>query len=132
VKRSLLLALRRMVAEDPDPLPRIDLYILRHWAATRHWLNGVSSAWLMQWLHHANWATMKNYLAAAGAVCWSSRADINNKEDQWLWWPLKCRRQDSWASTVQRKRRADYISEVWPRPDLEEEEDMPKSEEDGA
>jgi len=133
VKGSLLLALRRMVADDPDHLPRIDLYVLRHWAATRHWRNGVSSAWLMQWLHHACWTTTKGYLAVAGAVRWRPRPEVKDKEDVWL--PRSAleapevQEAGFLGKFIARKRRMDYVAEVRRRPDLEEE-DMPTSEEE--
>jgi len=73
VDGSLLGALRRLVADDPDHLPRLGLKVLRAWSCTNLWEKGVSSSWLMMHMHHTRWSVTKGYLATKGLPKWRDR-----------------------------------------------------------
>ena len=132
---ELLAAFRRMIATDPDKLPVMELYSIRVFAATRLWKWGVSSAWLMSFMHHLDWRTTRKYLAVEGPVKWREEPRLVCTEDELRWVHVAARtaplvqEPSALRRWIWKSRRKDYLKAVEVAADLELG-DLPTTEEE--
>jgi len=84
VKGSLLTAFKVMVTDDPEKLPNLKLKMLRRWGCSNLWALGVSSAWLMAFMHHVHWETTKGYIVSPSLVKWRDAPEVVDGGSKWL------------------------------------------------
>ena len=127
-REELLADFRAMMAVDPGKIPPISLMVVRRWTCTHLWSLGVSSSWLMQFMHHTSWMCTKRYIMAGGVPKWRDKPDLVEHGTRWL--PRSAGQAPvvshpgKLAVEVARKRKRDYIQVVEKAKDLGDS-DMP-------
>ncbi len=115
-REPLLREFRCMLARDPGHVPQVSLRAVRRWCCSNLWALGVSSAWLMGFMHHTRWATTKGYVVSDKVPRWRDCPCISDVGSKWLAKSALCAKSVSAPSglgvVLSSQRRLDYIQAV--------------------